>query len=43
MKFGGKMAKMAHTLEKTIQLEGVSAKLKGDEDKILGRPVSVLF
>lgn len=32
------MAKMAHMLEKTIQLEWVSAKLKEEVDKVLGRP-----
>lgn len=37
------MAKVAHMLEETIQLKGVSAELKKDVDKMLGRPVSVLF
>lgn len=37
------MAKMAHMLEEIIQLKGVSAEMKEDMDKMLGRPVSVLF
>lgn len=32
------MAKIAHMLEKKMQLKGVSAKVKEDVDKMLGRP-----